>query len=93
MAKIILIAPPSPFTDQLQSTFLSLGHDMVYVNDRSNYLVPSFLGQNRIAWKIIRKVGALRVRNNALFAKDILAIAQREKPDLIFINKGNLIFI
>jgi hypothetical protein len=85
--KIILVAPPGSYTEQLKKAFLKNGTGVLYVNDREIKILP-FFKENVILWRIIRRFSRLRMINNKLFNRDLTSLCRREKPDILFVNKG-----
>ncbi len=85
--KIILVAPPGSYTEQLKKAFFKNGTDVLYVNDREIKILP-FLKKNVILWRIIRRLSRLRVINNKLFNRDLISLCRKEKPNILFMNKG-----
>jgi spore maturation protein CgeB len=79
--KILLIAPLSDFTEQLQLAFQQEGHNSIYINDRGLAWIP-------LLWKVIRHIPFLRRMRNALLARRILRKADSFRPDTVIFCKG-----
>lgn len=89
--KIILVAPAGNFTEQLRRALIKNGADILYVNDREIKILP-FFKKNITLWRIIRRLPILRVMNNKLFNRDLISLCRKERPDILFINKGMTIY-
>lgn len=89
--RILFVSPQSSFTEQLVKAFEQNGVQIVCIDDRRNYLLPDRLGQNRLMWRLVRKIKPLRRLSNRLFAKHVLKAADKFKPDILFVNKSLLV--
>ena len=88
--KIVLVASPSSFTEQLKRAFVKNGQKIIYVDDRVIKISP-ILKNNVYLWWFIRKLPALKRINNKLFNRDLINLCRQEKPNLLFVNKGMII--
>lgn len=86
--KILLVASPSSFTDQLKKAFRENNVELLYINDRSNKLASKFFRDNKLIWKFIRRFSFLKRRNNMKLGEEIINLSKKERPDLVFISKG-----
>lgn len=88
--KIIFVASPSSFTEQLKTAFIKNGAEIFYVNDREIKIFP-ILKNNVYLWRLIRKLPLLKRINNKLFNRDLINLCRQKKPNLLFVNKGMII--
>jgi len=88
--KIVLVASPSSFTEQLKKAFIKNGTEILYVNDREIKILP-ILKNNIYIWWLIRKLPVLKRINNKLFSRGLINLCRKEKPDLLFVNKGMIV--
>lgn len=86
--KILLVASPSSFTEQLKLALKANGAEVFYLNDRENNLIFWPLRNNAFLWRAVRRIQPLRVANNRLFEQRLLKAALKVKPNLIFLGKG-----
>ena len=88
--KIVLVASPGSFTEQLKKAFVKNGQKIIYIDDRVVKISP-ILKNNVYLWRFIRKLPVLKRMNNRFFNRDLTNLCRQEKPDLLFINKGMII--
>ena len=87
--RMLLVAPKSEFTFGIQRALQKREIEVVYLNERLNYLVPGFLRENEFLWKMmIRHSDSLKLKNKAKFNKVILELCAKEKFDSIVTTKG-----
>src|SRR3989344_2833286 len=90
--RILFVAPKSHLTKSIEQVFIKRGDQVLYLNERINYLVPSFWQENYFVWKwTIRKFGKLKLLNKKIFNKRIIKIANDFKPNILFTTKGTTI--
>lgn len=85
--KILLVAANSDYTKQLKRGFEKNSAEVFYLEERSNFLVPSFWRENIFLWRFLRRTHRLRRLNNKLFAENLVKTAIKVKPDVIFFSK------
>ncbi len=90
--KIIFVAPPGTWAEQLKKALIQNGQDIYHVSDREIEILP-VLRNNRILWKIIRKVTPLKRINNIIFNLKLVGICRDKRPDILFVNKGMIVSI
>ena len=89
--KILLVASPSPFTEQLKEAFRANNAEIFYLNDRENNLMPWPFKGNNFFRRITRRIHPLRVVSNHIFGGKLLKTALELKPDLVFLSKGMIV--
>ena len=85
--KILLVASPSSFTEQLKKAFIKNGAEIIHVNDREIKISPIFKN-NVFLWRLIRKLPKLKAINNGFFNRALVNLCNTERPDVLFVNKG-----
>lgn len=85
---VLLVAPQSGFTDQLLEAMRAKNTNVVYFNDRQNFLVPKLFSKNSFLWRMCRLIPILRHMGNKLLAENLLNVVDLQKPDLVFFNKS-----
>ena len=92
--RILFVAPKSHLTKSIEQVFIKRGDQVLYLNERINYLVPSFWQENYFVWKwTIRKFGKLKLLNKKIFNKRIIKIVNDFKPNILFTTKGTTISV
>lgn len=89
--RVLLVASPSSFTDQIRNAFKENNAEVFYLNDRENILVPWPFKNNNVLWRIMRRIQFIRVLNNCIFAGKLLRMASKIKPDLVFFSKAMIV--
>ena len=89
--RILLVAANSSYTRQLKRGFEKNGAEVFYLEERSNFLVPTFLRENVFLWKTLRKISRLRKLNNKIFGKNLIKTVLNFRPDLVFFSKAMIV--
>ncbi len=86
--KILFVAPASDFTHQLHTALEQEGNLVTYVNDRSDYTLPSFLRGFRGLWRLTRRIPWWRARANRALQQEILRLAETSNCEVLIASKG-----
>ena len=89
--KILLINPQSPkdgLSDQFLQVLKETGNDILYINERTFWLMPPGFRQIPFLWRHLRRIGFIRQRNKELLQKKILQAVDRFKPQLLIVVQG-----
>lgn len=86
--KIILVAPGSDFSDQIERAFSQEGHEVLRVDERLDRALPSMLRRVRLLWRLGRRIPWWRRRSNRMLQEYLLGLAKQERPELFFATKG-----
>ena len=89
--KILLIASKSEFTDQVIRAFEKNSIEVLYLDDRKNYLFPKLFQNVSFFWQLTRRFGYLKDLSNQELNKKVIELCEKFKPDLVFIIKGMVI--
>lgn len=84
--KILFVSPASDTTTQIRDALIAEGHDVVWLDDRQDYSLPSFLRSWRLLWRVSRRIRPLRLRSIRALQARVLESAKGK--DLLFSNKG-----
>jgi spore maturation protein CgeB len=86
--KILFVAPTSDNTQQAHDAIVSLGHEVVWLDDRRDYALPVFLRRHRTLWRIGRRWRWWRRRSNTALQQRVLVEAERFHPRALVALKG-----
>jgi spore maturation protein CgeB len=85
--KILLFSSKSSFTDQFKKALKKRSIKIVEINERSIGFMP-FWNDNRFLWHLVRKSTKIKSLSNYFLGRKILAVCEKEKPDIFFATKG-----
>jgi spore maturation protein CgeB len=89
--KILFVGPSSDFTKQIVETLEVQGHKVVYIDERSDYTLPSVFRPSRILWRFSRRIPWWRRGASRALQKVVLSHARNGNFDLLLSNKGTSI--
>lgn len=90
--KIIFVSANSPINDGIERAFSENGAEVFRFNERVNTFLPSFLSQNELSWRFLRKFYLLKGINNKRWNKSLIKLCEKIKPDVLFTTKGTIIY-
>lgn len=86
--KILLVAPGSDFSTQVERALGQEGHSVIRVDERLDRALPGMLRQWQILWRMGRRIPWWRRRSNRVLQEYLIRIAKTECPDVMLSTKG-----
>lgn len=89
--KILMVASEEYFSLQKKRVFEALGHEVLFLDERREYLVPARWGKARRLRKLVKIIRPLKYLSKKALNFAIRRAATAFRPDLFYTEKGKLI--